>query len=347
LKSLNSPKVSVVILNYNAGKLLEKCIRSVLQSDYKNLEVILVDNASQDESQKKCKEKFPEIKLLENEENFGYCEGNNKGLEKITGEFVIILNPDTEVESNWINEFQKEYKKYGEGLYQPKLLAVDDKTRINSGGNMMNIFGFGYSSGKGKKDSKEYSNFKSINYASGACLFTSTKTLNKIGFFDSYLFAYHDDLELGWRAQQIGIKSFYVPSSVVYHAESFSFKWSPKKFYLLERNRWYCILTHYSKSTFYKILPSLIIIEIMIFFYFLSKGMIKEKFKASRDILKDRKIIREKFKEIESKKKISDKEIIANFANHIEIPPEISSTSSLVVFNKIIYYLGKISKKII
>jgi len=339
--------VSIVILNYNAGDLLEKCVSSVVQSNYENFEIILVDNASKDQSHKKCKEKFPQIKLIENKENLGYCQGNNVGLEQANGEYIIILNPDTEVESNWIEEFLKEYKNHGDGLYQPKLLAASDKTRINSGGNMMNIFGFGYSSGKGRKNSEEYNNFKSINYASGACLFTSKKTLDKIGFFDPYLFAYHDDLELGWRAAQLGIKSFYVPNVVVFHAESFSFKWSSRKFYLLERNRWYCILTHYSKSTFYKILPGLIIVEIMIFFYFLSKGMIKEKIKVSNQILKDRNIIKKRYKELESKKVISDKLIIAKFSDFIEIPSEVSNSSTSTLFNRIISFLGKIAKKVI
>ena len=340
-------KISIVILNYNAGELLEKCISSVMKSNYKNFEIILVDNASKDESHKECKNKFPKIKLIENNENLGYCEGNNIGLKQVDGKYCIILNPDTEVESNWINEFLREYKNHGEGLYQPKLLATSDKTRINSGGNMMNIFGFGYSLGKGKKDSEEFNKFKSINYASGACLFTSKKILDKIGFFDPYLFAYHDDLELGWRAAELGIKSFYAPSIVVYHTESFSFKWSPIKFYLLERNRWYCILTHYSKSTFYKILPGLMIIEIMIFFFFLSKGMIKEKIKASNDIIKNYKNIKKKYEELESKKIISDKQIIEKFSDFVEIPSDVSNSFTSSLFNKIITFLGKIAKKTI
>ena len=280
-------KISIIILNYNAGILLEKCISSVMKSNYRNFEIILVDNASEDNSHKNCKTRFPEIRLIENKENFGYCEGNNIGLRQMTGKYCVILNPDTEVESNWLDEFITEYKKHGDGLYQPKLLATDDKTRINSAGNMINIFGFGYSIGKGKKDAPKYNEFKIINYASGACLFTSKKTLETIGYFESYLFAYHDDLDLGWRASQLGIKSFYVPNAIVNHSESFSFKWNAKKFYLLERNRWYCLLTHYSKSTFYKLLPSLVVIEIMIYILFISKGMLKEKIRATRDILID------------------------------------------------------------
>ncbi len=318
-----------------------------MKSNYKKIEIILVDNNSNDNSHEKCKEKFPEIKLIKNKENLGYCEGNNIGIRQIIGEYCIILNPDTEVDPNWINEFLVEYKIHGEGLYQPKLLTTSDKTIINSGGNMMNIFGFGYSMGKGKKDSEEFNKFKLINYASGACLFLAKKTLNKIGLFDPYLFAYHDDLELGWRAAQLKIQSFYVPNSVVYHSESFSFKWSPKKYYLLERNRWYCILTHYSKTTFYKILPSLIIIEIMITLFFLSKGMIKEKMKVTKDIIQDYNHIKKKQKEIELIKLVSDKEIIKTFSNIIEVPSQVSNSSLSTWFNRIILFLNNLAKKII
>ena len=343
----NLPKVSIIILNYNAKDFLEKCILSIIQSDYDNLEIIVVDNDSQDKSHIECKERFPQIKLIENKKNLGYCEGNNVGLKEANGEYIIILNPDTEVQSDWIKKFLEKFNKYGEGLYQPKLLATNNKKRINSAGNMINVFGFGYSLGKGKNDDKEYNKFKKINYASGACLFTSKKILEKIGYFDSFLFAYHDDLELGWKGAQLNIQSFYVPEIIVYHAESFSFKWSPKKFYLLERNRWYCILTHYSKSTFYKLLPSLIIIEIITCLYFLSKGMIKEKIRASISILKKYKTINQTYKELENRKIISDQQIIQKFSNDIEIPMEVSNSFTSALFNKIIIFLGKIVKKII
>ena len=89
------PKISIIILNYNAGDLLEKCISSIVKSNYENIEIILVDNASQDQSHIKCKEKFSQIKLIENKENLGYCEGNNIGIKSANGEYIIILNPDT------------------------------------------------------------------------------------------------------------------------------------------------------------------------------------------------------------------------------------------------------------
>ena len=338
------PLISIIILNYNGGKLVEDCINSIINSNYSNLEIILVDNDSQDNSHHICKEKFSNIILIENNENLGYCEGNNVGIRKANGEFVVILNPDTIVTKDWLDFLIDAYKKNGEGFYQPKLLAADNQKRINSMGNMINLFGFGYSRNKGLEDKNEIKEVKQITYASGACLFVPRITLDKIGYFDSFLFAYHDDLDLGWRGMQLNVKSFLVPKSIVYHAESFSFKWSKKKFYLLERNRWYCLLTHYSKKTFYKLLPSLLLIEFFMFFYYLKKGMIKEKISGYNDIIKNRKLIHEKYLELEAKKEITDLELINYFSDTIETPQEVSGENQSKLFNNLLRRLGKYSR---
>ena len=114
---------------------------------------------------------------------------------------------------------------------------------------MLHIFGFGFARDKGNKVIERKEEIEKVGYASGTCLFTTRKVLDKIGLLDEFLFLYHDDLDLGWRGAQIGINSFYVPKSKIYHVESYSLKWSSKKFYCLERNRKYCLLTHYSKDT--------------------------------------------------------------------------------------------------
>ena len=112
---------SIVVLNYNAGDLLLDCIKSVYKTQTRKFEVIVVDNNSTDNSHKKCKEKFPQIRLIENKENLGYCEGNNVGIRNANGEFIVILNPDTIVAPNWLDELMKAFLKFGNGIYQPKI----------------------------------------------------------------------------------------------------------------------------------------------------------------------------------------------------------------------------------
>ncbi len=344
---MEEPKVSIIILNYNAGNLLENCLNSVFNTDYSNFEVIVVDNDSKDQSHLKSKEKFPQIKLIENNENLGYCKGNNVGINQAGGNFLVILNPDTIVERTWIKELLSAHYKIGKGLLQPKLLTLQDKNRINSAGNMINLFGFGFSRGKGFIDNGQYEKFEKIDYASGACLFVSKETLDKIGLFDSYLFAYHDDLNLGWRAASQGVNSYYVPKSIVYHAESYSFKWSSFKMYLLERNRWYCILTEYSRKTFYKMLPALLILELCVLVFYLAKGNIKEKISGYKDIIKYRQFIHERYLELESRKTIPDKELIKYFKDEIEVPYEMAGQMSAKAFNKMLKFLSKIVRLVL
>ena len=345
VKSNLNHLVSIIILNYNAGDLLLNCVDSVFKSAYSNFEVLVVDNLSTDNSHITCKEKFKKIQLIENKKNLGYCEGNNVGIRKANGEFIVILNPDTIVEPNWLDELISAYNKFGDGLYQPKHLSLTEKTIYMSAGNMLNIFGFGYAREKGKKDENQFNKIEEIGYASGTCLFTSSAVLKKIGLFDPFIFLYHDDLDLGWRASQLGIKSYYVPTSLIYHAESYSLKWTAEKFYWLERNRKYCILTHYSKQTYSKIFPTLMAVDFFVWIFYLTKGFLGAKIRAELDIIKNRNAIKIKYEELESKKIVSDKELIAKFSDSLHIPSNVTGKNANNVFDSVIQWLSKSAKK--
>ena len=333
MKNNQTPLVSIIILNYNAGKLLLDCVESILKSDFKNYEIIVVDNNSKDKSHLICKEKFEEIKLIENSQNFGFCEGNNIGAKNAKGEFIIIINPDTTVTPNWINEFLKANKENGDGIYQPKIISLEDKKTILSTGNMIHLFGFGFARDKGNLKTKNVENVEKITYSSGTCIFTTKKLFEKIGMFDSFLFLYHDDLDLSWRASMQKIDSFYVPTITVFHKESYNFQWSSKKFYWLERNRKYCILTHYSKETQKKIASELFLSDVLIWISYFFKGFLLVKIKAELEIRKNKKKIEEKYLELEKIKLVSDEEMIKKFSDEIWIPKDVSNNFFNKLFN--------------
>ena len=348
IKNSIIPLVSIIILNYNAGNLLTNCVDSIKKTNYDNYEIIIVDNDSNDSSHLECSKKFPEINLIENKENSGYCEGNNVGIRKAKGDYIIILNPDTLVDPNWIKELILAYKKYGDGLYQPKFLTTTDHRTLMSTGNMIHLFGFGFSRGKGEFDDGKFNEHQIIGYASGTCLFSKSKIFNKLNLFDPFLFAYHDDLDLCWRGALVNIPSHYAPKAIVYHPpEGFSFKWNNFKFYLLERNRQYCILTHYSRSTFYKLLPSLLLVEIFIFIFYLKKGMLSSKIKANFNIIKNWKHINQKYNEIQKFRNVSDKILVKSFNDEMYVPKVISTEFYNNIFNNFIKKLSIFAKKFI
>lgn len=341
----NNPLVSIIVLNYNAGKLLYDCIDSIQKLDYENIETIVVDNISTDNSQNVCKEKFPNIKLIQNEKNLGYCGGNNVGIKQAQGKYILVLNPDTIVESNLISELLLAFTKKGNGLYQPKILSLDEKKILQSTGNMIHLFGFGFARDKGKIETNEINEINSVGYASGTCLFSSKIIFEKLGFFDDFLFLYHDDLDLGWRAKQQKIKSYFVPNSAIYHAESYSLKWSKKKFYWLERNRLYCLKTHYSNKTLSKIKLELWCIELLVWLFYFSKGYLSAKIHAESDLRKNHEFVRRKQLEIENKKVVSDLELIKEFPDRIEIPKDVSEGFYSKIFLNMIESLSKKAKK--
>ena len=340
--------ISIIVLNYNAGELLLNCINSLKKSTYQNIEILVVDNISSDDSHTKCKKQFPDIKLIQNRKNLGYCGGNNVGIKEAKGEFIVILNPDTIVEENWLDEMFNAFNEFGDGLYQPKIISLNESDIIQSTGNMIHAFGFGFARDKGKKIIEKKEEIEKIGYASGTCLFTTKKVLEKVGLLDEFLFLYHDDLDLGWRAAQIGINSYYVPKSKIFHAESYSLKWSAKKFYWLERNRKYCLKTHYSKDTYKKMSFSLMLVDLFVWIFYISKGFLNAKIRAELDILKNKKIIENKYLELEKKKIIPDKELIKKFPDEIFVPTNVSEQSLNKKFNSLLTRLSKkVKEKII
>lgn len=338
--------VSIIILNYNGGKYLIECISSILQNTSIRNEIILIDNDSKDSSHLTCKEKFSEIILIQNEKNMG-LGARNIGLKLAKGNFIVFLDFDTVVEKNWLTNLFLSYKKHGDGLYQPKLLEKKRPDVINSCGNMINIFGLAYSRGKGNKDKGQYDNFSTISYASGACTFSSSEVMKKIGFIDELLFAYHDDVDYGWRGLLLGIQSYYEPSSIVYHYGSPTLEWSAKKFFLLERNRWICLLTLYSSKTLVKIFPLLLVVEAGVFFFFLTKKLTITKLQSYFSLFKLRKNIKEKRKEIEKIRQISDSKVIESFVNDFCLPTITDEESNTTIFQTVIKNLSIQARKII
>jgi len=148
-------------------------------------------------------------------------------------------------------------------------------------------------------------------------------------------------LDLGWRAAQIGVNSYYVPKSIIYHVESYSLKWSSKKFYWLERNRKYCIQTHYSKDTYKKMKNSLILVDLFVWMFYFSKGFLGAKIKAELDLKRNKRFIRKKYEELEQKKIISDKQLIKEFPDQIFVPINVSQESMNTKFNSILTNLSK------
>ena len=331
--------VSIIILNYNGDKFLENCLESIIRETNQSYEIIVVDNNSPDKSGEKFSKKYQKCNFILNKENVGVSEGLNIGIRNAKGKFIVLLNNDLIVAPKWLEHLFDAHEIYGNGLYQPKFLKMNNRDILDSAGNLINIFGFGFSREKGKKDVLQYNKIEEIGFAAGTCLFCSKEVFDKVGLFDEKFFAYNEDLDLGWRARLLNYKSYYVPKSIVYHHGSAQWKWSGEKFYLLERNRWIVLLSNYNTKTIVKLLPSLIIIELVLLVFFTKKKMLIKKLKSYGGILKLTRHIQKRKKEIQEMKTVNEKEILDLFSCTIETPLEVSETEGIDKFNKLLKLL--------
>ncbi len=163
----------------------------------------------------------------------------------------------------------------------------------------------------------------------------------------NFSFLMLDDLDYGWRAWLLGIPSYYEPQCIIYHVGSPILKWSSKKFFYLERNRWICLLTLYSRKTFNKILPMLLVYDFCTFLFLLSKGFGGAKIRSFFSLIRMYPKIKTRQKLLSTARKLSDKEIVENFIDEIDIPPALAEHSSSQFFNSIIRNLSKKTKNTI
>jgi GT2 family glycosyltransferase len=219
-----SPRVTVVVLNYNGGGLGRACVDSVLASTYPNLEVLVVDNASKDDSLERMAdlERSGRIRIVRNASNVGYGPGNNVGASEATGELVLFLNNDTRIDPAAIAGMVAHFRSHPDtGAAQPLMISMEDENRISNAGNDLDTLGFHECLGEGQPvGSVEVRPLTS--YAQGAAFMIRRPLFATVGGFDPLLRFYHTDADLSWKVWLAGYEVAVVASSRVLHAEGTS-----------------------------------------------------------------------------------------------------------------------------
>jgi GT2 family glycosyltransferase len=218
------PKVSIILLNYNGrralGHIFDACLRSLMATDYPDFEVLFVDNASTDDSIQYVTRRHGQdsrLKVVHNQRNFGYAEGNNVGLRIAKGKYLALLNSDTRVEATWLQALVDAVESPAVGAAQSKLLRMDSPDLLDCAGGMLDYYGYQFERGQAEKAEK-YSESAEVFYAKGASFLVKREVLAKTGLFDPDVFLYFDEADLCWRIWLSGYKVVYAPASVVRHA---------------------------------------------------------------------------------------------------------------------------------
>jgi len=246
--SLTPVLISVVIVNWNGKHHLGECLDSLLAQSVGGVEIILVDNGSQDGSAEYVRERYRAVRVVSLPENIGFAGGNNAGIRIASGKYIALLNNDTRVDPEWMPSLLKEAESSSPvvGMWASKILSYDNPDIIDNVGLLMYPDGLGRGKGRLEKDEGQYDQTAEAFFPSGCAGLYRKEMLDKIGLFDEEFFAYADDVDLGLRARLAGWHCIYVPSAKVYHKYSASSSaHSPFKAFLVERNRIWVLLKYY------------------------------------------------------------------------------------------------------
>ncbi len=242
------PLFSVIIVNYNGRHLIGDCLDSLKGQSLSDFEIILIDNASRDGSVEFVKRHYPEVQLIECEENRGFGGGLNLGIEVSSGELIAVLNNDTVVDRNWLSSLRAaaDGASADTGMYASKILNYEDPDIIDNTGLALYPDGVGRGRLRLQKDTQEDLLPKEVLCPSGCAGVYSREMLSEIGVFDEDLFLYLEDLDIGLRGRLAGWRCLYVPAAVVYHRYSATVEpYSTLKVYLVERNRIWILLKYF------------------------------------------------------------------------------------------------------
>jgi GT2 family glycosyltransferase len=237
--------VSIIIVNWNGERHLPTCLDSLAAQSFRDFEVVLVDNGSQDGSLALLRERYPWVRLVALAHNTGFASGNNRGLEQALGKYIVTLNNDTRAEPGWLGELVQVADAHPEaGMVGCRICSFDDPDLIDSIGVAICRDGMSRGQFRNQRWSElRLGKVEEILFPSACVALYRRAMLEQTGFFDDDFFAYAEDTDLGLRGRLAGWEAVAATDAVVYHKYSQSGGvFSPFKIYLVERNHYWVAL---------------------------------------------------------------------------------------------------------
>lgn len=232
MNSFIEPFVSVIIPVYNGRSVIGDCLYSVFGVEYKNFEVIVIDDSSKDDSVDFIQNNFPRVKVFKKKRNCGFASSVNTGIKNSIGDIIALLNMDAIVDKNWLKPLVNALIiDKSIGLAGSKIISYNRITLQHAGGLLLEN-GLSIHIGRGEFDNEKYNCFRDVDYLCGASLAFRRAVLEKVGLFDEgYRPLYYEDTDMAYRIKKHGLRVVYIPDSVLVHKENVSTNGLSKKFY--------------------------------------------------------------------------------------------------------------------
>lgn len=282
--------ISVVIPNWNGKDHLEECLNSLRRQTYRDFETILVDNGSVDGSVAFVRGNYPEVRIEELGENHGFAAGVNVGIRAASGEFIALLNNDTEVDEEWLHRLSSAIvENPAISFFASKLVNYSKRDVVDSAGDGMNLWLGPYKIGE-KEPAENYRMRRFVFGACGGGGCYRRDLFERVGLFDEEFFTYFEDIDLSFRANWAGFRCLFVPDAVIYHKVGGTADKSPKSrdFFdiLRRRNYIFMVIKNYPAAFLWRYLPGILLVHLLKFLYFLAKGRIRVAVMTQVEIVK-------------------------------------------------------------
>jgi GT2 family glycosyltransferase len=271
---------SIIIPLFNGESYITRCLEAVKAEIEDGDEVLIVDNASTDQSVSLVKNNFSWAQLIQLPENIGFAAGCNRGAEQAKGEFLLFLNQDTLVQPGWLVNLLNPYLADPSiGLVTSKLLLMDQPGKINLTGQIVHFTGLAFQRGW-LASADSYTEPGPVQSVSGAAFAIRHSLWSQLGGFDDRFFTYYEETDLCWRATRLGFHSWYEPNAQVLHDQPLTV--SERSVFYSERNRWWLLYKHWKPITRFLLFPSLLLAEFVELSLLITKGRkaVKAKLRA-------------------------------------------------------------------
>ena len=311
-----SADLTIIIVSYNSLEDLKRCLPSIKKQEVSFLyNILIVDNHGSDGVADWVTYEYPDIIFISNLANTGYSGGNNLGIAGASSQWVFLLNPDTELHAGCLEQLMKTACKKPDAFINPKLLNADGS--INACGNEMHYTGLTTCRGI-YQQAEKYTKLEEIPLLSGAAIWCSKENISKLNGFNEKYFMYYEDTDLSLRARLSGFELYCEARAIVTHY--YTLGMGASKLYYLERNRLFTLLTIFSKSTLLKLLPSLLLTELVTWAYSI-KGIlyIKYHFRVYQWLWENKEIITLIHNKNRSNVKCSDRDLLKDSTTSLPI----------------------------